>query len=50
VIEAIVEVFAMRDRLRGLRIVEAPAALRHFTAHLAPAHGALYAPAEADRA
>ena len=32
VIEAIVEVFAMRDRLRGLRIVEAPAALRHFTA------------------
>ncbi|MCI0682348.1 MAG: tryptophanase [Gemmataceae bacterium] len=32
VIEATVEVFAARDRLRGLRIVEAPAALRHFTA------------------
>jgi tryptophanase len=32
VIEAAVEVFAARDRLRGLRIVEAPAALRHFTA------------------
>ncbi|MBI1831971.1 MAG: tryptophanase [Planctomycetes bacterium] len=32
VIEAIVEVFQERDRLRGLRIVEAPPALRHFTA------------------
>jgi tryptophanase len=32
VIEATAEVFQQRDRLRGLRIVEEPAALRHFTA------------------
>ncbi len=32
VIEAIEEVFAERERLRGLRIVEEPPALRHFTA------------------
>ena len=32
VIEATIKVFQQRDRLRGLRIVEAPAALRHFTA------------------
>ena len=32
VIEAAAEVFARRGDLRGLRIVEAPAALRHFTA------------------
>jgi tryptophanase len=32
VIEAIGEVFANRGSIRGLKIVEAPAALRHFTA------------------
>ena len=32
VIEAIVELFAQRDSLRGLEIVSAPPALRHFTA------------------
>jgi tryptophanase len=32
VIEAIVEVFARRDEIRGLRIVAEPPALRHFTA------------------
>jgi tryptophanase len=32
VVEAVVEVFRRRDELRGLRIVEAPPALRHFTA------------------
>ena len=32
VIEATVEVFQTRETLRGLRIEEAPAALRHFTA------------------
>jgi tryptophanase len=32
VVEATVEVFRQRERLHGLRIVEAPAALRHFTA------------------
>jgi tryptophanase len=32
--EAVVELHAGRMSLRGLRIVEAPAALRHFTARL----------------
>jgi tryptophanase len=32
VIEATVEVFQRRERLRGLRIIEAPPVLRHFTA------------------
>jgi tyrosine phenol-lyase len=32
VIEACIELFEQRDRLRGLRIVEEPPALRHFTA------------------
>jgi tyrosine phenol-lyase len=34
VVEAILEIFAMRDALRPLEIVEAPPALRHFTAQL----------------
>jgi len=32
VIETAAEVYQQRDRIRGLRIVEAPAVLRHFTA------------------
>ena len=32
VIEATIEVFQQREKLRGLRIVEEPPALRHFTA------------------
>src|SRR6516162_7913765 len=32
VVEAVCEVFSYRDQLRGLRITEAPPALRHFTA------------------
>lgn len=32
VVEAVVEVYRQRESLRGLRIVEAPPALRHFTA------------------
>jgi tryptophanase len=32
VVEAVLEVFAQREMIRGLRIVEAPATLRHFTA------------------
>jgi tryptophanase len=32
VIEATAEVFARRQEIRGLRIVEAPPVLRHFTA------------------
>jgi tryptophanase len=46
-VDYIAEVLAyVRKRsgaIRGLRIVDQPAALRHFTARLAPAHGALYA-------
>jgi tryptophanase len=36
VIEAVGEVFARRGSLRGCRIVEEPAMLRHFTAKFAP--------------
>lgn len=32
VVEAVIEVFQRRSEIRGLRIVEAPAVLRHFTA------------------
>ena len=35
VIETAAEVYQQRDRIRGLRIVEAPAVLRHFTAKFA---------------
>ena len=36
VIEVCADVAARRDELRGLRIVEEPPALRHFTARFAP--------------
>jgi len=39
--EALLYVNSIKDRLRGVRMVEAPAALRHFSARMAPAHGAL---------
>ena len=32
VVEALIELFAQRDRIRGLRIVEAPDSLPHFSA------------------
>jgi tryptophanase len=35
VVEAVAEVYRQRETLRGLRIVEAPATLRHFTARFA---------------
>ncbi len=35
VIEATIEVFQLRDALRGLRIIDEPPALRHFTAKFA---------------
>jgi tryptophanase len=34
-------VYQRRDRIRGVRIVQAPPVLRHFSARLEPAHGAL---------
>ena len=34
VIEATIEVFQQREKLRGLRIVKEPPALRHFTAEV----------------
>jgi tryptophanase len=37
VAEAVLHVAAVRDSLRGYRIVEAPAFLRHFTARFEPA-------------
>jgi tyrosine phenol-lyase len=37
VIEALAELAATKDQIRGLRIVEAPAVLRHFTAKFAEA-------------
>ncbi len=36
VVETFAEIASVKNRLRGLRIVEAPPALRHFTAKLAP--------------
>ena len=41
--EVILHVHGLRERLRGVKIIEAPAMLRHFTARLAPAHGRLIA-------
>ena len=35
VIEAVAEVYASRQAIKGLRIVEAPEVLRHFTAKFA---------------
>ena len=39
--EVLIYVNQLRERIRGVRLVAAPAALRHFTARLAPAHGKL---------
>jgi tryptophanase len=39
--EVLLHVNTLRERIRGVRIVEAPPVLRHFTARLAPAHGTL---------
>jgi tryptophanase len=39
--EVLTYVNGRRDRIRGVRIVESPPTLRHFTARLAPAHETL---------
>lgn len=41
--EVLIYVHSLRERIRGVRIIEAPAVLRHFSARLAPAHGSLLA-------
>jgi tryptophanase len=41
--EVILQVNGLRDRLRGLRFVQAPAVRRHFTACFEPVGGALFA-------
>ena len=43
-LEVLLHVNALRHRIRGVRLVEAPPLLRHFTAKVAPAHGELLAP------
>jgi len=45
VAEVVLHVKGMADRIRGVKIVEAPPTLRHFSAQLAPAHGELIVPA-----
>lgn len=39
--EVLLHINEMKDSIRGLRIVESPAVLRHFSAKLEPAHGSL---------
>jgi tryptophanase len=39
--EVLLLVNSLKHRIRGVKLVEAPAQLRHFTARLAPAHGDL---------
>jgi len=41
--EVLAHIGGMRDRIRGMRIVQSPPVLRHFTVHMAPAHGTLLA-------
>lgn len=41
--EVLLYVYDLRERIRGVRITQAPAMLRHFSARLEPAHGNLLA-------
>ncbi|HEU4642110.1 MAG TPA: tryptophanase [Gemmatimonadaceae bacterium] len=43
VAEVVLHIGTLAERIRGVRIVEAPPVLRHFTARMAPAHGVLIA-------
>ncbi|MFN2142025.1 MAG: beta-eliminating lyase-related protein, partial [Candidatus Promineifilaceae bacterium] len=40
-LEVLLYINEIKDRIRGLRIIEAPPILRHFSARLEPAHGRL---------
>ncbi len=42
--EVLIYVNNLRQRIRGVRMVESPAVLRHFSARMAPAHGQLIGP------
>ncbi len=39
--EVLLYVYGLRERIRGVRMIEEPPMLRHFTARFAPAHGSL---------
>jgi tryptophanase len=39
--EVLAHVYKLRERIRGVRIVEAPSVLRHFSARLEPVQGSL---------
>ena len=39
--EVLLYVNSIKERIRGVRIVEGPEVLRHFTVRCEPAHGAL---------
>ena len=41
VAEVVLYINSIKERIRGVKIVEAPSVLRHFSAHFEPAHGAL---------
>ncbi len=41
--EVLLYLNTLKDRIRGVRIVEEPPVLRHFTIHMEPAHGTLIA-------
>jgi len=42
VAEVLQHVAGIKERIRGVRMVQAPEVLRHFTARFVPAHGALF--------
>ncbi len=42
--EVLAYIYGLRERIGGVRMVAAPAVLRHFTARFEPAHGALIRP------